>query len=197
MPCWIKGWCSSLAVWRGHSCPRLFLLSLDMLESGCPRSRRSCETWVYSFRSSSQRLLLSAACSSCRGKSTRADPRIPPMSRKIGETWGTPLLEKPSSFIRSKSRRSNRHDQNVRVIDLHWTFLTIQVIPKAAPRPQLWRGNESALHRIAVNIPQLLDPLLLRPNVEIVKPCLPEPMWIKRRTWGAPGLAGVARPGHP
>jgi len=49
-----------------------------------------------------------------------------------------------------------------------------------------------------MNVPQLLDPFLLCPNVEIVKPILPKPIRSiggnRRRKWAAPGLAEFARP---
>src|SRR5581483_792723 len=44
-----------------------------------------------------------------------------------------------------------------------------------------------------MNVAQFFDPLLLRPNVEVIEPRHPE--WIREnRTRGAPGLADVARP---
>ena len=68
-----------------------------------------------------------------------------------------------------------------------------------------------------MDIAKLFNPLALRPNIEIIKPRLPESLrmnwgfrdwgprnwgprnWGPRnwgpRNWGAPGLAGVARPG--
>ena len=43
-------------------------------------------------------------------------------------------------------------------------------------------------HRIAMNVAQLLNSLLLRPNIEIIKPRLPEAIWFSGtiNTGGAP-----------
>jgi hypothetical protein len=43
-----------------------------------------------------------------------------------------------------------------------------------APRPIFGMRRESALHRIQVHVAQLLDELLLTPEVEIVEPGLPD-----------------------
>jgi len=127
------------------------------------------------------------------------------MSRKSGETWGTPI--RPGDIysntnlgiekLRSHRTWAHRHHQNVRIVDPHRPRFSTQVPAKAAPSPLLRRLHQPPLHWISVDVPQLLDPLLLRPNVEVIKPRLPKP--IRRRTstqtWGAPGLAGFARPG--
>src|SRR5260370_10096175 len=45
-----------------------------------------------------------------------------------------------------------------------------------------------------MNVAKLFASLAVRPNVKVVKPCLPESV---RNHWGAPGLAAFARPFDP
>jgi hypothetical protein len=46
--------------------------------------------------------------------------------------------------------------------------------PVTTPSPQLRVRNQSSFHGILVDVIQLFDPLLARPNVEVIEPPLPE-----------------------
>ena len=79
-------------------------------------------------------------------------------------------------------------------------FLVAQVPAETTPRPLFGRADQTALHWIPMDVAQLLDPFLFSPDVEVVKPSLPEMMrssLVHIETGGAPGLADVARPGNP
>ena len=52
--------------------------------------------------------------------------------------------------------------------------LVERIEPIATPQPLLRRRNQPTLHRVLMHVPQLLYFLLVRPNVEVVKPSLPE-----------------------
>ncbi len=58
-------------------------------------------------------------------------------------------------------------------IDSHEAFLAKGIKAKATPLPILRCGDQAALHRVAVNITKLLDPLLCTPDIEIVKTPFP------------------------
>jgi len=58
-------------------------------------------------------------------------------------------------------------------IDLHESFLTIEISPKTTPIPFFGTGHQSLFHRIPMPIPQLLDSFLLGANIEVVKTLLP------------------------
>jgi len=58
--------------------------------------------------------------------------------------------------------------------DLNDTRLTRQIMSKAAPGPILRALDQAASDRIAVDVAQLLDTLLLGPDIEIVVALLPE-----------------------
>src|SRR3954454_9011759 len=89
------------------------------------------------------------------------------------------------------SSRSYGHHQNFCVVDSDRTFLAAQIPPKAAPTPQLGRTDKTRLDRIAMDVTKLFDPFLLRPQIEVVKPTLPDPMGChcrnQTRTGGCPG----------
>ena len=53
------------------------------------------------------------------------------------------------------------------------SVLGIRVERKAAPRPILRVIDQSSLQRIHVHVVKLLDSLLQAPDVEVVKPSLP------------------------
>jgi hypothetical protein len=96
-----------------------------------------------------------------------------------------------------RRRRTHCHDQNIRIIDFHWPGLTEGIPTKTAPAPLFRRRHQPALHRIAMDVTKLLNPLALCPNIEIIKPRLPESFRVR---WGAegrgaPSLAAFARPG--
>src|SRR5208282_26797 len=58
--------------------------------------------------------------------------------------------------------------------DLDHSLFASQIVMEAAPYPILRTLRQSTLYWITVNITQLLDALLLAPDVEIVIACLPE-----------------------
>ncbi len=142
--------------------------------------------------------------------------------------FGPPLLSHPCYrpahtlgvtviTFRSRSRWSDFHYHDIRIIDPHRTYLSAQVPSKTAPAPLLRRGYQSACYRIAMDVAQLFNSLLLGPNIKVIKPRLPEsvrtrgfaPTMITRnrggrnwgarnrgaRNWGAPCLAVFARHG--
>ena len=59
------------------------------------------------------------------------------------------------------------------MIDLHPSLFVIGVAAITAPLPLLWFEQRSALQRIAMHVPQLLDPLALAAQIEIVAAALP------------------------
>src|SRR5271165_5255053 len=61
------------------------------------------------------------------------------------------------------------------------TFLLIGIRAKAAPAPKLRRFHETTLHRVPMDVTQLLDPLVRCTNVEVMVPGLPNALP------GAPG----------
>jgi hypothetical protein len=71
-------------------------------------------------------------------------------------------------------RTSHLHRENLPVIDPHDTTLSKGIVAKTAPAPQLRRLDESALNRIAVHVAQLFNARALRPDIEVVKPGLPD-----------------------
>src|SRR5271157_763984 len=58
--------------------------------------------------------------------------------------------------------------------DLDGPFDSRCVMEEAAPSPVLRFLHQSPLDRIAMHVAQLLNPLLCRPNIEIVIPALPK-----------------------
>src|SRR5260370_6465253 len=53
----------------------------------------------------------------------------------------------------------------------------------APPRPILWMENQPTLLRVRVHVVQFLSKLFLAPNIEVVKPSLPE-MWFFHLRFG-------------
>src|ERR1700745_1744720 len=103
------------------------------------------------------------------------------MSRKIGETSGTPFRLRLTSRLiwftkadRFRNGRSYGHYQNVCVIDLDGTYLSGQIPTKAAPWPLLRRCDEATRDRIPMNVAQLIDAVLLRQHIKVIKLNLPE-----------------------
>src|SRR6266436_5663860 len=93
---------------------------------------------------------------------------------------------------RSRSWWSDFHYHDIHIIDAHLTYLSAQVPSKTAPPPLLRRRHQLTLDWVAMDIAKLFNPLAFCPNIEIIKPRLPESV---RMNWGAPGLAAFARPG--
>src|SRR6185437_1491750 len=54
------------------------------------------------------------------------------------------------------------------------SFFAIPVMPNAAPGPELRRCYQSTLHRIEMDIVQLLNLLVLCSDVEVMRPRQPE-----------------------
>jgi hypothetical protein len=69
---------------------------------------------------------------------------------------------------------SHPHLQNIGTIDSHQTDLTGGMAWIGAPVPLLGFLDQSPLRRIAVQVAQFSDPLVLRPNIETVKAWLPD-----------------------
>ena len=59
-------------------------------------------------------------------------------------------------------------------LDLHHSLYPGRVVTEAAPLPIFWVLYQPALHRIAVRVAQLLNPLALGPDIEIVIAEFPE-----------------------
>ncbi len=58
--------------------------------------------------------------------------------------------------------------------NLHWADIGPDVVPKATPFPIFGICSQSALHRIAMNVAQLLDETLVAAHVVVVVALLPE-----------------------
>jgi hypothetical protein len=80
------------------------------------------------------------------------------------------------------SCRPPRHLRCRPLIQFHYSDLCIRVRPKAAPGPLFRRLYQSTRHRIAMHVPQLLDPLALAPHLKVVEPPLPDMLrlWTKQ-----------------
>ena len=59
-------------------------------------------------------------------------------------------------------------------LNLNHPFHSRNIVAKTAPNPLLRTPNQPAHHRIPMDVPQLLDPLLLSPYIEIVVTLAPE-----------------------
>ena len=59
-------------------------------------------------------------------------------------------------------------------IHLHGPRFVQQIVSIATPTPLLGRFHQSALYRIAMDIPQFLHAFLGAPDIEIIRPRLPE-----------------------
>jgi hypothetical protein len=105
------------------------------------------------------------------------------MSRKGSETWGTHSFEKGKknaeslghpSTLHSSGESTNFRHQDIGVVDFDRADLSAEIPAEAAPFPFLRRIDQPARDRIAMNVSQLLDSLLLGPDVEVVKSRLPK-----------------------
>jgi len=56
-------------------------------------------------------------------------------------------------------------------------FLLIGIRAKAAPAPQFRRFHQAAFHRVAMDVTELLDPLVRCTDVEVIVPSLPNALW--------------------
>jgi hypothetical protein len=85
-------------------------------------------------------------------------------------------VPRPCAFCKGGAVHSNNPFQLDRrpLIDSHSSFLAESVAAEAAPSPLLGFTHEPALHRIVVHVAQLLNPLVLAPDIEIVEARLPE-----------------------
>jgi hypothetical protein len=80
--------------------------------------------------------------------------------------------------------------------NLHNAFEARSVVPKAGPRPIFRFRDQPPRHWVAMHIPQLLNALLLGPDVEIIVPRLPEGLGCAKRELpgaGCPVLALLGR----
>ncbi len=59
-------------------------------------------------------------------------------------------------------------------LNLHYSLDPGNIMTKTAPSPLLGIRDQSPSHRIAMDIPQLLDPPSLAPDIEVVIPGQPE-----------------------
>jgi hypothetical protein len=73
------------------------------------------------------------------------------------------------------------HYQNVGVANLHRAHFSEHIEAEAAPFPFFGRVDKSASDRVPMNVAQLLDSLLLSPDIEIIEASLPE---VPRRNCG-------------
>ena len=64
-------------------------------------------------------------------------------------------------------------------IDVHHPRFAVSIAAIAAPGSLLRFLHQSALHRVAVNVTQLLDPLVLAPHLKVIN--LFGQTWIGRR----------------
>ena len=98
--------------------------------------------------------------------SLRLDLRIP-SRRKLRKRMGHPPGARVGVgcvSLRLEPRYSpNLHHRVWALIDLHPSLFVIGVAAIAAPLPVLWFEQQSALRRIAMRVPQLLDALALAP----------------------------------
>lgn len=72
------------------------------------------------------------------------------------------------------------------------------VEPRARPRPLVRGGDQAALHRVAVHVFQLLQTLLLAPDIQVVEAPLPDPIRAMKVHGGrqAEPLQDVLAPGE-
>ena len=75
-------------------------------------------------------------------------------------------------FLSRRARRKRYLSPSL--IHAYRANLVEKIKAKATPAPVLRLRHQSSRHRIPVPITQLLHPLLVRPNVEIIKTALPE-----------------------
>ena len=95
-------------------------------------------------------------------------PRVPRSCRAFCDRAGI-LTSYPhhDSHLFSLPRRPLR-------LNLHHSFNPRKIVTKTAPRPILRTLRQTALYRITVHVTQLLDPLGLAPDIEVVISRLPQ-----------------------
>jgi len=94
-----------------------------------------------------------------------------PILRVFCEGWATVRLHNRLCISR---RRCPKRNLSPTLIHAHRPRLVQKVEAITAPAPILRRRRQASLHRIAVHIPQLLHPLLFRPNIEVIEASLPK-----------------------
>jgi hypothetical protein len=96
-----------------------------------------------------------------------------------------------------RGRRPNLHLQNSPIIDPDRTILAQKVTTKTAPSPQFRTHDQPILHRIAMHIAKFLDALVFCPDVEIVKPFLPDVLWKVLEALGRVAVSSGLRENAP
>ena len=82
------------------------------------------------------------------------------------EAWA-PLLLRSGDF-------SHLHLRSPRFVHHNWSRFTVSILTIAAPWPLVRFKHQASLNRIAVNVAQLLDALLLGEDDEVLEASLPE-----------------------
>jgi hypothetical protein len=88
-------------------------------------------------------------------------------------------------------RRNHLEFRRLAFIEQDWSGFAAGVVAIAAPEPLLRFEDQSALHRVAVHVAQILHALPLGPNVEIVEAFLPD-VSVFERAAPEPELARMA-----
>ncbi len=98
--------------------------------------------------------------------------QIPPSVPR--EDIGCPILCAESRGRFSREIRSAQRVGDNYSPTLTRPFFAQPVMSKAAPGPELGRFCQSSPHRVGVYVVQLLNVLLFRSNIEVIRPGLPE-----------------------
>jgi hypothetical protein len=77
------------------------------------------------------------------------------------------------------SGATNLRFQHGPVVDPNRPALPISVIAEAAPAPLLGLFHQPAFYRVAMNVAQLLNALVLAPDIVVVKPAQPNVHWLR------------------
>jgi len=91
-----------------------------------------------------------------------------PISRVFCEKWGFTFEAAPIF-----SNGANLHLQHGPVVHPDGSGLIVSIVTKAAPSPVFGLLHQPAPDRIPMNVPQLLNPLMLAPNVVVIESALP------------------------
>ena len=94
-----------------------------------------------------------------------------PISRVLCEKWGF----SPTPYQPSTSAPPNFLLPPSPVVDPNQSRLSVGIRAVATPPPILRTRHQSAHHRIAMHVLQLLNLFLLAPQIEIIETTLPEP----------------------
>jgi hypothetical protein len=112
-----------------------------------------------------------------------------PISRVLCEKWGfSPAPSQPST-----SAPANSLLPPSPVVDPNQSRFSVGIGSVATPPPIFRASHQSAHHRIAMHVPQLLHLFLLAPEIEIIETTLPEPAGEFARDGQPPGDAQLHR----